>query len=161
MSTVHALQSAGLAGSVGRASRQDPGSPSSCALTPNAMYYLFTLFCLSWDMRTGINVICLLEYIWTDIIGVCQHLYLMWGALTIINKAMCVRVGLVVCLLNSEPSKAWAHMKGCVAQGRTEHGAYCSCADLACLQPSLRVSPLKPGLPAVMLPGGKLKHETE
>lgn len=35
---------------------------------------------------------------------------------------MCVRVGLVVCLLNSEPSKAWAHMKGCVAQGRTDMG---------------------------------------
>lgn len=96
MSTVHALQSDGLAGSVGRASRQDLGSPSSCALTLNAMYYLFTLFCLSWDMQTDINVICLLEYIWTDIIGICQCMYVMWGALTIISKGMCVRAGLVV-----------------------------------------------------------------
>lgn len=96
MSAVHALQSAGSAGSVGRASVQDLGSPSSCALTPNAVYYLFTSFCLSWDMRTDINVTCLLEYIWTDVTGVCQCIYLVWGMLAVINKGMCVRAGLTV-----------------------------------------------------------------
>lgn len=49
-------------------------------------------------------------------------------------------------------------MKGHVAQGPTKQEAYC--VDLACLQPSLRVSPLKPTLLTVMLPGGK-KHPTE
>lgn len=76
MSTVPALQPSGSAGSAGRASWQDLESQSSCTLSPVAIYYLFNLFFLRWDMQNNTNLLCLLESAWADQVDACQWAYL-------------------------------------------------------------------------------------